>query len=92
MVLLLVVSLVYPYTAECLCRWTDPLTNEDISAEEENEMKRCGVQAMVITPNAPIVSLRPENNLDMALRSSRVGWRVCPSCLASTTHCHPTLS
>ena len=50
-------------------------------------MKRC-VQAMVITPNAPIATLRLENILDMAF-VSRVGWRVCPSCLASTTVTQP---
>lgn len=87
LVVSLAVSLGFPYTAECLCRSTDPLTRIYLSAQEENQMKRC-VHATVITPNAPIVSLRLEINLDMALRLELVGAFV--QGLASTTATQPT--
>ncbi len=66
----------------------DRPTDEEISAQEENQMKRC-VQATVITPKAPIVTLRLEYNLDMALRLELVGafvQAVWPQPLPATQH------
>lgn len=70
------------------CRMSPPIDKpteeEDTSTNQENKPKRC-VQATVITPNAPIVSVRLENNLDMALRVESVVVFVQALSLASTT-------